>query len=317
MIPVLCDYVPLLRIQPVAEKLREDSWTQGCFLMDLWLSFNATDFQAGPWTWEPGSKNDVKTGCWCGKREVSMLYPVAIKAPMCPSVTRLIILYTISKDSRSLRIVSSLVNQDIPYGDYFSVEEEVLLQSEEDGVRVTKSWSAEFVKRTFFKSAIESQIKDSQVETCQHVMNILRQYAATMGSPTVEIEQDSDVCDIKELDVEADVSEEDAVDGEYVAFETCLETVEVETRIRSRTYTDEKARSRTHTSEKSSLHSSDDEDIPFDEAPFDVDVWELQRRTTIFQDDWRAPFLPSDVENRARWMTDKYKKTSLGNVAFV
>lgn len=37
-------------------------------------------------------------------------------------------------------------------------------------------------------------------------------------------------------------------------------------------------------------------------------VWELQRRTTIFQTDWRAPFLPHDRCKRWRWVDDSYDK---------
>mmetsp|Transcript_86578 Transcript_86578/g.181373 ORF Transcript_86578/g.181373 Transcript_86578/m.181373 type:complete len:703 (+) Transcript_86578:91-2199(+) len=37
-------------------------------------------------------------------------------------------------------------------------------------------------------------------------------------------------------------------------------------------------------------------------------VWELQRRTTIFTSDWRAPFLPHDGEKRWRWVDASYTK---------
>lgn len=37
-------------------------------------------------------------------------------------------------------------------------------------------------------------------------------------------------------------------------------------------------------------------------------VWELERRTTIWQQDWRAPFLPHDVQKASKWMgiQDRY-----------
>jgi len=37
-------------------------------------------------------------------------------------------------------------------------------------------------------------------------------------------------------------------------------------------------------------------------------VWELERRTTIFQQDWRAPFLPHDAQKASKWMSirDRY-----------
>lgn len=47
---------------------------------------------------------------------------------------------------------------EVPYGDHFSVEEKIELLREGDGVLVTKSWSADFVKRTFLRSVIESRV---------------------------------------------------------------------------------------------------------------------------------------------------------------
>jgi len=37
-------------------------------------------------------------------------------------------------------------------------------------------------------------------------------------------------------------------------------------------------------------------------------VWEVQRRTTIFNADWRAPFLPHDRNKRWKWLDDSYNR---------
>lgn len=37
-----------------------------------------------------------------------------------------------------------------------------------------------------------------------------------------------------------------------------------------------------------------------------VEVWELQRRVTVFHDTWQAPFLPHDLSKRWRWVNEKY-----------
>jgi len=44
------------------------------------------------------------------------------------------------------------------------------------------------------------------------------------------------------------------------------------------------------------------------EATCVVTVWELQRRTTLFHSDWRAPFLPHDGGKRWRWVDDNFHK---------
>jgi hypothetical protein len=44
------------------------------------------------------------------------------------------------------------------------------------------------------------------------------------------------------------------------------------------------------------------------EDPSVTEVWELQRRTTLFHDTWRAPFLPHDGRKRWRWVDRQYCK---------
>jgi len=39
-----------------------------------------------------------------------------------------------------------------------------------------------------------------------------------------------------------------------------------------------------------------------------VDVWELQRRVTLFHKTWQAPFLPHDGEKQWRWVDMQYRR---------
>jgi hypothetical protein len=45
-----------------------------------------------------------------------------------------------------------------------------------------------------------------------------------------------------------------------------------------------------------------------EEDPSVTEVWELQRRMTLFHDSWRAPFLPHDGLKRWRWVDRRYLK---------
>jgi len=43
-------------------------------------------------------------------------------------------------------------------------------------------------------------------------------------------------------------------------------------------------------------------------VPCNVEIWEVQRRRTVFSTDWRAPFLPHDAGTRWRWVDKTYQR---------
>ena len=130
-----------------------------------------------------------------------------------------------------VRLKSSCTSHDVPYGDHFSVEESIEMVREGDGVLVTKSFSADFVKRTFLRSMIESSIQSQQKSLCEKLMSVLQSYAEDMspvnvGSPTSctprprasnsglfgMIDDDSDIEDAPSIDGDVPFSgDEDAV----------------------------------------------------------------------------------------------------------
>ena len=158
---------------------------------DYWDRHGVRDFKTEPWHWDTPPKPGARTTS--GSRKAAMIMPVPPQ-PMCPKETRVSVSYGLglSHDDQGrdiVRLKSSAVSHDVPYGDHFSVEENIEMVREGDGVLVTKSFSADFVKRTFLRSMIESSIKNSQKDTCEKLMSVLQSYAEDMspvnvGSPT-------------------------------------------------------------------------------------------------------------------------------------
>jgi hypothetical protein len=50
------------------------------------------------------------------------------------------------------------------------------------------------------------------------------------------------------------------------------------------------------------------ESSPKAPPPSVVEIWELQRRITLFHHTWRAPFLPHDLQKKWRWLDKGYRK---------
>ena len=113
---------------------------------------------------------------------------------------------------------SSAVSHDVPYGDHFSVEEKIEMVREGDGVLVTKSFSADFVKRTFLRSMIETSIKNAQKDTCEKLMSVLQSYAddmspANVGSPTSCTPRPESAI-FGMLDDESEIEDAPSIDGD-------------------------------------------------------------------------------------------------------
>eukprot|EP00438_Fugacium_kawagutii_P009085 Skav200014 [mRNA] locus=scaffold1611:20670:21692:+ [translate_table: standard] len=140
MIPVLRTHVKALSLPRLEDALLAEDWPwpHATQPQDYWRTHNVRDWAPEPWHWDtppdPSKSRTVK-----GRREVKMVMPVPPQ-PMCPPETRITVKY------------------EVPYGDHFSVEEKLEMIREGDGVLVTKSWSADFFKRTFLRSLIEGKV---------------------------------------------------------------------------------------------------------------------------------------------------------------
>jgi len=196
MLKLLHTHVPSLRLSDVIDKLFADEWMDGCLVKDIWQAANARQFHADPWIWDDNDHDNDQQGKTafdrCGKRKVSVIYPLPPKS-MGPKETRMTVMYKVFTEStgqinkRSICIESSASSHDIPYGDYFTVEEKLVLVEDDAGCLITKDFAAEFVKKTFFKPTIESEVKTVQRANCDKLVAILESYAETTDLEASEV----------------------------------------------------------------------------------------------------------------------------------
>lgn len=200
--------------------------------------------------------------------------------------------------SSAVIIETSSVSHDVPYGDHFTVQERMVLLQQSGGITVSKAFSADFAKRTIFQSTIQSQVKDAQRQLSELLLSILRRYVETQGDLA-----ESDVATSSDDEVAKELTSEGAVlsEAEIVHMRRhCCRSDEAKEKFKQRC---------------SSLQSTDDDALqPLPDissaTSVIVEIWELQRRTTLFDDDWRAPFLPHEHKKSARWVDARYRKHS-------
>jgi len=226
MTTVLETVIPKLNLTVEAGYLFADKWTSECLLYEFFEVQRANSMKVGPWLQAPGAKK-------LRLRELSATMPLPPK-PMCPKEARVSVTYRIycQEDSETgevgaLSIKSSFQTHDVPFSDYFTVQEFLSLQAEGTGegagVRIRKAFKVVWSKQTWLVNIVESNTKFQQEEVGKLFLDVLNRRAS--GEPP-----------------------------------TCI-----------------------------------------------VDLWELQRRATLFNDDWYAPFLPHDGSKQWRWVTTDYE----------
>merc|ERR1719220_2171506 len=139
MTTVLEAVVPKLNLSSEVEHLFADKWTSDCLLYEFFEAQRGARIKVGPWLQAPGA-NRLRL------RELSALMPVPPK-PMCPKEVKVSVTYRIFHQAdpdtgavTALPIKSNFQTHDIPFADYFAVQEFLSMQSEgtEDDVQVGK-----------------------------------------------------------------------------------------------------------------------------------------------------------------------------------
>jgi hypothetical protein len=293
MISVLQAHVPHLRLNTLSNKLFADEWGEGCLVTDFWTALGATGLEVSPWSKSTDSnKEELST------RTLKMTLPVQA-GPMCNS-TRMTIVFRLAHcsdheghGSSAVVIETSAISHDVPYGDHFTVQERIVLLNQAGGVTVSKAFSADFAKRTIFQSTIQNSMKDAQRQHAELLLSILQRYVCGQGD--------------QESDVATSSGSDDEVALEFTSEGASLAETEI---INIRRFSESHGKKE---KTRQQCQSSDDEALePLPDVrsvtSVIVEVWELQRRTTPFHDDWRAPFLPHEHKKSARWVDAHYRK---------
>lgn len=232
---IMAAHIPRLEVRPLVDELTAETWDNESLLLELATLQGSTEIKVAPWI-----DCEQDTGIQGRVREVTMRILVP-PAPFCPRTSRMTltcsILSSSSADEPSLIVDKSFVNHDVPYGDYFVVQERMTIVPAVTGagIDVTISLRCVFLKSTMMQSKIEKGSAEGVARAGSVLIDILhRRAAALQGSPGTS---------------------------------ACLN----------------------------------------DRTTCVQRVWELQRRTTVFHSDWRAPFLPHDRQKRWRWLDEAYQ----------
>lgn len=309
MINVLQTYVPCLQLDDVATKLFADGCAVGTFILDFLEAQGAKEIEFREWVDVESADQVLETTLMKLREvEVSFRFPLP-PVPLCPRSTRVTNMYrcawTACRNRQALIIDCTSSSHDIPFADYFSVQDQIRLETDDHGMLVSKAFTTEFVKRTMLRGRIEAGTLDAQRKSCDILLSVLRRYAdssvTSNTAPEIGIEDsDGNDCDDTMHFQDCSFNELDDDERWLAMYEQSTGDCQRCPRLKSEETVSTDVAS---ILEMESVHtcSTDDDTLV-------IEVFELQRRTSIFHDDWRAPFLPHDRSKRWRWVDSDYSQ---------
>lgn len=134
--------------------LEDSNWNAGS-LMALWFSSEGIkNLEVGDWATGTGAAAKVK-----GKvRSVTGVAPVP-PAPMCPEETRITTSWHVFVADNKVIVENVTMSLDVPYGKCFNAVVCDRFTATEDGkLRLERMWGVEWVKSTFMRGLIESNV---------------------------------------------------------------------------------------------------------------------------------------------------------------
>jgi len=271
-------HLPRLKLKELAADLLADSWVEGSFMIDYLTKVGLYDFSTKPWV-------DAGPGPVM-MREMTCIAKVP-PAPMCPKTTSVTGTFIVcatpdllegdtpSSGASTLIVLSSKASHDVPFGNKFLVQEKVEITSADGGVDLKIYGRLIFLRSCgMFTGKIRSSAISELKKATELYLDHLRTRVAAPAAASPGRSPCASASALAAAPMQAGISE---------ASTDFLSTCDLE----DATWLADDVSTRTER------------------------VWELQRRTTVFQSDWKAPFLPHDGRKRWRWVDMNFELHAL------
>lgn len=283
--------VPNLSLSTLAAELLGEEWPPDMFVLKFYAQLGGKDINVSDAVDEMNDSGFERGTDVAVIREIDLVMPVP-PAPMCPSVTRVTVTVRVSVSGGpsgqrlpSIReggedvcpgpepritMETSAMSHDVPFGQNFLVQERTVLDASSDGPTVTKFSRIVFLKSCgFLQGQISRGATKGVVNGATEMVSLLQ----ARRSPELA-HATSGARSTRASSLATSATRKSTVSN------TSNNSVDLVIRCRSVT----------------------------DMTTIAVQIWELQRRTTLFHEDWRAPFLPHDGVRGWRWLDTGYHK---------
>lgn len=172
LVPLCCETVPGFQLGPEIKRLESEGWSDKCIVLDLFEALGASDVKVSPLLRGP----PLSTLC------VTARMPTA-KFPGCAASAHVTFAYRVctrEQDSSVSVTIESAAKAEVPYGNYFVVQERITMEPVPDGVRVTKGFKVAFREALRLEKVIWASATASQNKSTALLRGILSQHATNL-----------------------------------------------------------------------------------------------------------------------------------------
>lgn len=165
--------IPGLDLGTELQHLTAEEWCPGCLIVDWMEAEGVTDAKVSPWQVQPG---DGVTGI----RRLEACVPVSMFPGAAPRVR---FIYRIDSEATtgsdgSRRVQSITVNRamkaEVPFGECFHVQEQIVLKESTAGISVSKSFQVVFEQSTWMQRVILANTASEQAKSAANLQEVLQ-----------------------------------------------------------------------------------------------------------------------------------------------
>jgi len=181
MAPLCSETVPGFQLGLEIERLVTDRWSESCIALDVLEAQGASDIKVSPLP--HGENQTPQSTALC----VTARMPTA-KLPGCAAsahVTFVFRVCTKEEDSSVSVTIESAAKADVPFGNYFVVQERITLQPVIDGVLVKKGFRVVFREALRIQKVIVASATAAQNKATALLLGILSRHATSLGDERV------------------------------------------------------------------------------------------------------------------------------------
>jgi len=189
LVPLCSETVPGFQLGPEIERLEKEGWSENCIVLDLFEALGASDVKVSPLLHEenqisPQTESQIfphTALCVTARMPTQKLPGGAASA----DVTFVFRVCTRQQDASASVTIESAAKAEVPFGNYFVVQEKITMQQELNGVLVTKGFKVAFREAVWVQKVISASAAASQAKATTVLLDLLARKAAGLHDEQV------------------------------------------------------------------------------------------------------------------------------------
>jgi len=181
LVPLCSETVAGFQLGPEIKRLENEGWSENCIVLDLFEAQGASDIKVSPLLQGQTHISPLTALCVTARMPTPKLPGGAASA----HVTFVFRVCTTKQDASVSVTIESAAKAEVPFGNYFVVQERITMQQVLNGVLVTKGFKVAFREALCMQKVIVARATASQNKATALLLDLLSRHATSLHDKQV------------------------------------------------------------------------------------------------------------------------------------